>query len=233
MIFTVAMKATSEIARIKTALRKQTRAILNTISRADIEARSNAVVEQLMCLPAWKNSTSLSCYISMPTGEVDTKPLLYGVLNEHEQETHAERKALYVPKITGKNSPDMVMLQVKSTSEMEEFPENRWGIPESPADGPDATYDGVIDLVVVPGVLFDASCHRVGHGKGYYDCFLERINKSNIDKSLPPPITVGVCFDEQVSEEPVPLEPHDLPLDFVVTPTRVFASSSSSSSSSI
>ena len=149
----------------------------------------------------------------MPSNEVQTK----GVL-----ENAALTKQLFVPKVLGKSSQDMVMLAVKDIADIEIYPKNKWGIPEAPVDGPDKTYEGIIDLVIVPGVIFDSSCHRVGHGKGYYDCFLSRINEENSNRDLPRPVTIGLCFDEQVHENNVPLESHDMPLDFVVTPSRTY-----------
>lgn len=71
-----------------------------------------------------------------------------------------------------------------------------------------------LDLVILPGLGFDAACRRIGRGKGYYDRFV-----TTLRGSVP---LVGVCFDEQVIGT-VPTEPHDRPLNYVVTPTRVCA----------
>ncbi len=63
-------------------------------------------------------------------------------------------------------------------------------------------------LVVVPGLAFTPGGHRLGYGGGYYDRFLA---------SLPPSaVTVGVCFHEQLVDD-LPLDPHDRPVDLVVT----------------
>ena len=39
-----------------------------------------------------------------------------------------------------------------------------------------------LDLVLVPCTAFDADCFRVGMGKGYYDRYLPRCNKSGKDR---------------------------------------------------
>lgn len=73
----------------------------------------------------------------------------------------------------------MVMLRVAGPEAVAAFPKSKWGIPEPPLSEPfepgrdDGTYAGRMDLVVVPGVAFDARCRRLGHGKGYYGrwCF--------------------------------------------------------------
>jgi len=60
---------------------------------------------------------------------------------------------------------------------------------------------------VVPGVSFDRFGHRVGLGKGVYDRFL--LQSSGVK--------VGVCFSAQLSTSPLPVESHDVKMDFVFT----------------
>ncbi|MDR1121724.1 MAG: 5-formyltetrahydrofolate cyclo-ligase [Dysgonamonadaceae bacterium] len=67
-----------------------------------------------------------------------------------------------------------------------------------------------IDLILVPGVAFDANKNRLGRGKGYYDRLLTQTTAT----------TVGICFDFQLVEK-VPVEDHDVAMDYVVTPTRL------------
>ncbi|MDX2131746.1 MAG: 5-formyltetrahydrofolate cyclo-ligase [Planctomycetota bacterium] len=71
-----------------------------------------------------------------------------------------------------------------------------------------------IDLVVVPGVAFDACGGRLGRGSGFYDRFLAGAGGCMRGYK------VGVCLDEQVVES-VPMGAADTRLDAVVTPTRV------------
>lgn len=64
---------------------------------------------------------------------------------------------------------------------------------------------GKIDLILVPGVAFDKSGNRLGRGKGYYDKVLKQTGAYKL----------GVCFDFQLVER-VPVEPHDVKMDWVV-----------------
>jgi len=67
---------------------------------------------------------------------------------------------------------------------------------------------GSIDLVIVPGVVFDRRNTRLGRGKGYYDNFL---------KDLPPKtVTIGLAFDFQIVES-LPKHSHDIPLSKIIT----------------
>jgi 5-formyltetrahydrofolate cyclo-ligase len=66
-----------------------------------------------------------------------------------------------------------------------------------------------LDLIVAPGLAFDARGRRLGRGKGFYDRLLCTTTG----------VKCGICFDEQLLAE-IPVEPHDIHLDFVATPTR-------------
>jgi 5-formyltetrahydrofolate cyclo-ligase len=65
-----------------------------------------------------------------------------------------------------------------------------------------------IDVVIVPGTAFTADGDRLGQGGGWYDRFL---------RTLPPNcVTIGVAFAPQLLDQ-LPVEPHDVRLDIVVT----------------
>lgn len=70
-----------------------------------------------------------------------------------------------------------------------------------------------LDLVVVPGLAFDGEGNRIGYGEGYYDKFL-----AGLDDTI---TTVGICFDEQLTAEPLPVDDHDVPVKRVVTDRRM------------
>jgi 5-formyltetrahydrofolate cyclo-ligase len=72
-----------------------------------------------------------------------------------------------------------------------------------------------IDIVIVPGVAFDASGARIGYGGGYYDRLLDR---------LPSARRIGMAFDVQLVGS-IPHEPHDCHMHMVVTPTQVVRAS--------
>ena len=64
------------------------------------------------------------------------------------------------------------------------------------------------DVVIMPLLGFDARGTRLGYGGGYYDRTLEKLRKK--------PRLVGLAFAAQELES-IPREPHDVPLDVIVT----------------
>lgn len=83
----------------------------------------------------------------------------------------SQRKRVFVPKIVGSNSEDMKFFEVHTMDEIRSFPKTKWGIPEPPSDESSVDVINIsetVDFIVTPGVAFDATCNRLGHGKGYY-----------------------------------------------------------------
>lgn len=66
-------------------------------------------------------------------------------------------------------------------------------------------------VIFVPGLFFDRNGGRLGFGGGWYDRALAR---------FPQAVKIGIAFVEQIIPA-VPREPHDIAMDFVVTPGGV------------
>lgn len=63
---------------------------------------------------------------------------------------------------------------------------------------------------VVPGLGFDPAGNRLGYGGGHFDRFLGRLSRGAV--------VIGIALDDQVVDA-IPVEPHDRPVDVIVTPT--------------
>ena len=83
------------------------------------------------------------------------------------------------------------------------------GIP-FPPDGPEAQPDSVL----LPVVAFDAGGYRLGYGGGYFDRTLASIPR------VPRVIAIGYEF---LFIETIHPQPHDIPVDYVVTERGVYA----------
>ena len=66
-------------------------------------------------------------------------------------------------------------------------------------------------VILVPGLGFTADGERLGRGKGFYDRYLENSK----------PIKIGVAFEIQI-ERNLPVDPHDMKMDFVVTDKNIY-----------
>ena len=69
-----------------------------------------------------------------------------------------------------------------------------------------------IDMVVVPGSVFDRQCGRYGYGGGYFDRFLSI--------EAPQALRIGLAFSLQVLPE-IPLKTHDQRMDIIVTENEI------------
>lgn len=69
------------------------------------------------------------------------------------------------------------------------------------------------DLILLPALAVDRAGHRLGRGGGYYDRWLPAKRSGR---------AVAVLFDEEVVDE-VPTQPHDRPVDAVLTPSGLLA----------
>ncbi len=70
-------------------------------------------------------------------------------------------------------------------------------------------------IVLVPLVAFDRRGGRLGYGKGYYDTTLADLMGQDAHC-----LRIGIAYDFQEVDR-IPNEAHDMPLDYVVTPTRL------------
>src|SRR5690625_1208076 len=68
-----------------------------------------------------------------------------------------------------------------------------------------------IDLIVVPGLLFDQRGYRIGYGGGYYDRYL---NNYMNDK-------ISIAMEEQVVNY-IPYDEHDIPVDTIITEKNIY-----------
>ncbi|MGB3813518.1 MAG: 5-formyltetrahydrofolate cyclo-ligase [Shinella sp.] len=67
------------------------------------------------------------------------------------------------------------------------------------------------DILLVPLSAFDRTGHRIGYGAGHYDRAIDRLKAKGRTPKL-----IGIAFDCQEVAS-VPAEPHDVPLDGILT----------------
>lgn len=163
MIVVLVAYLMTDVMALKASLRLEIKNRLKEVCQADILQQAQAIAPHIHSLPEFQRANGVSVFLSMK-GEVDTYGIIKGLLEDHN-------KQVFIPKIVGKAAKDMVMVPLRSYAEIDQYPRNKWGIPEpaAPGDGhsSEAHFQG-IDLVLMPGVGFDRTGGRLGHGKGYY-----------------------------------------------------------------
>jgi 5-formyltetrahydrofolate cyclo-ligase len=178
----------------KAELRKQIRAALEQISPAVRAVESIELCERLE--PQLRSAHTILFFAPMPE-ELDIWPLLEKFL--------AAGKSCALP-FYDKSKKDYLARQVQNLSS--DISIGYFGIRE-PASSCPAIALEKFDLVLVPGLAFDWNGNRLGHGKGFYDRLLKQV----------PGLKCGVGHDFQLLGK-VPTEPHDVRVNFIVTPSR-------------
>jgi 5-formyltetrahydrofolate cyclo-ligase len=84
-----------------------------------------------------------------------------------------------------------------------------WGVGQPPAEAEALAPE----IVLVPVVLADRHGTRIGHGKGHYDRALAHLRAGG-----GPVLAIGLAWESQLSEAPIPADPWDIRLDAIATP---------------
>jgi 5-formyltetrahydrofolate cyclo-ligase len=207
----------SNVTELKASLRKQMRSRLSELSIETMREESQLVWDRLFQLDVYKQARSVGVFLSMPKGEILTDALLADAVDK--------KKRIYVPQV-GENfeKSDMELVHVdvhKNFVSPQNWPKNRWGIPEPPSDSLlQAAKPGDLDLVIVPGLAFDEHANRLGQGKGYYDRFIARMLLTP-DVKHPVLVAVGLQCQMLRGDMAIPTQEYDQPMDIVVVPGKL------------
>lgn len=170
----------------ETLLHRRRRIPSDQCMTLSLEAQRNLFSSDL-----FKEAATLALYSSVHN-EVYTE-LLFA-------EARTQNKRVAYPRVC----PDG--LEFVETADRDNLRHGCFGVLE-PGDGPVIDVEK-LDLLVVPGVAFDHSGHRLGYGKGFYDRALRAAPSSCC--------LVGLCFDFQ-RVAALPYEAHDVRMNVVVT----------------
>lgn len=158
------------------------------------EEDGRRIADKIAELPEFKMADCIYAYMDCK-GEAPTRE----IINRAWQ----TGKRVAVPKV---EKDDLVFYYIES---MEDTAPGYFQVPE-PVTGRTACEEEA--FLIVPGVAFDAKCHRCGYGKGFYDRYLGVHTKHN---------TAAIALDFQVVEE-VPSDEHDICPQMVVTPEHIY-----------
>ncbi|MCR4879593.1 MAG: 5-formyltetrahydrofolate cyclo-ligase [Bacilli bacterium] len=153
------------------------------------EEKSFLIIEKL--IPLLENYQVIALYAAMED-EVNLDRLISYLISKN--------KTVVLPRVSGE---EILFYGINSLDDLVES-DTKYHIREPLVTHPYNKKD--IDVVVTPGLAFDYSLNRLGHGKGYYDRFLMDYKG----------LIIGVAFKEQVLQE-VPFDSNDVKMDVLIT----------------
>ena len=180
----------------KRSLRLKVRAKVQSLDAARKITASKSLCDLLLRQTVLREARSV-LFFSPLKDEPDVWPLVITVL--------AEGRQVALPRFDPVRE-SYVATEIRDAGR--DIVVGKFGIRE-PASGRPAVELNRLDLVLVPGVAFDARGGRLGRGKGYYDRLLASVCG----------MKCGVAFDEQMVDA-VPAGPQDIRLNCILTPTR-------------
>ena len=184
------------ISALKKILRREINLRLKTLSQEDRVNFSRAVTAKFLASTVYKNSEVIMAYLSTAE-EIQ--------LNEFISTALDDGKILAVPFIERRE------MQAVRLPNLDTLEVGAYKILTVKRDIRKIIDAEKIDCVITPGLAFDAEYNRLGKGGGYYDKFLSRaVNAKKI----------ALAYDCQLVEK-VPVAPHDLKVNAVITPTKI------------
>jgi 5-formyltetrahydrofolate cyclo-ligase len=179
----------------KAELRRAALAARDALDPAERQAASATIASLILALPELARARTIGAFWPIRS-EVDPRPAAEALRNRGQ--------AVALPHVT----PEGLVFRAWRAGDA--LVAGRFGLSE-----PDPALPPVEpDALIVPLAAFDRTGQRIGYGRGYYDGAIARLSHAR------PVLTVGVGFAAQEVAR-VPAEPHDRPLQFVITEAGV------------
>ncbi|MBF6044840.1 5-formyltetrahydrofolate cyclo-ligase [Streptomyces sp. NRRL B-1677] len=185
----------------KAELRRGLLAVRSALTTDDVVATGDALARRALELPELAEAGTVAAYVSVGR-EPGTRALLEALRRRGVR--------VLLPVLLADNDLDWAAYEgpdhlVRAGRGLLE--------PDGLRLGPEAVTSA--DAVLLPGLAVDGRGMRLGRGGGSYDRVLARLDRAGVA-----PARVVLLYDSEVIAE-VPAEPHDGPVDAVVTPSGV------------
>lgn len=173
----------------KRDIRRKIKALREMLSQEERIAAAEEVFARLERTAPFLMADKVLMYHSLPD-ELSTRAFL---------KKWSAKKHFFLPRVNGVNLD--ILPYDESRLELGSF-----HIEEPTGD--DTVDPSEIELIIVPAVAYDRRGNRLGRGKGFYDRLLAEARATKI----------GVGYEFQLVDS-IPAEPHDVPVDYVITQT--------------
>lgn len=182
---------------MKKKLRQQFLKKRDSLSWDVLEEKSRSITRRLEADIHYQRAATILFYVSFRS-EVQT--------------LSAIKKALIIGKqvLVPISDPKNRSLRISRIKSLQELQKGTYGIQEPAPEFYRPVPSQEVDLVLVPGAVFDYDGYRIGYGGGYYDNLL-----AGLQSALP----LGLAFEMQLIER-LPREDHDRPVEKLITEER-------------
>lgn len=158
----------------------------------------------------------------MPGREVSTIEIVRDALRQGKQ--------VFIPYIHSAQDDQkhkvMDMLRLQDEQDLQSLKPDKWGIPSLSPESIDERENGlggkgvddssdvsdsvnILDLILMPGIAFDTAHNRLGHGKGFYDTYLSKIQRITEASGKSPRFPkLGKCIKRSMIERTDTIEWH-------------------------
>ncbi|MCQ3806805.1 MAG: 5-formyltetrahydrofolate cyclo-ligase [Acidimicrobiaceae bacterium] len=182
--------------QIRQQIRQQMRERRASLDSERQTRAAEAVLAKLEKIEMLRTAAAVAGYRGV-RGEVNIDEILSRLI--------ARGATVTVPRVVGDHLEFVEWLPAAASTR------GAFGIPEPV--GSEALDLRAHDAVLAPLTAFDRTGARIGQGGGFYDRSLGRLGDER-------PALIGIAYAFQEVEQ-IPVEPWDIPLDAVVTDTRV------------
>lgn len=185
----------------KKKLRQKMLKELSLLSKLDRKKVETGQQKQLFTTPAFQNAGTIGITISTEI-EWDTYTII--------EKAWREGKIIASPKCMVKKKE----MYYYAWNHQNQIQEGYAGIKEPIPEKTKRILHPDIDLLIVPGVIFDTNGYRIGYGGGYYDRMLADYTGA----------TISLCSERQLIGR-IPRESYDLPVEQIITEERIINTS--------
>ncbi|ELK46214.1 5-formyltetrahydrofolate cyclo-ligase [Halobacillus sp. ACCC02827] len=181
----------------KTELRFRGKRLLKGIGAGDREKLEASMQENLFRSSLWKTADVIGVTLSQ-AHEWSTKGII--------EEGWRDDKTIVIPKCF----PDTKQMAFYRLEDYDQLEKVYFGLLEPDPERAEMVDKMQIDLLLVPGLLYDAEGYRIGYGGGYYDRFLEDFRG-----------TTMMMAAEMQQQERLPIESYDQPVHYILTESGI------------
>ncbi len=183
----------------KKELRKKILQHRNALTLDEVIHTSRKIITKLMDTSWYKEAKVIMSYIDF-RNEVMTREFIDSAIQD------GKRIVIPIADVTSKT------LILSELGDMEELCKGNYGILEPKKEYIRKIDIDLLNLILVPGAVFDMRGYRIGYGGGYYDRLLEKIAHNTK--------TIGLAYDFQIIKR-VPEDSFDKSVDKIITEKRV------------